>query len=65
MHTAAASLLQVPCSRSDVFSSKTVTMLEKRKMMKFLTFCADFQNHPDDYQGHHTTITSLNTFTLI
>ena len=45
------SFVQVPCSRSDVFSSKAVTMMEKRKMMKFLTFCADFQNHPEEYQG--------------
>ena len=42
---------QVPCSRSDVFSSKVVSMMEKRKMMKFLTFCSDFQSHPEQYQG--------------
>jgi RAB protein geranylgeranyltransferase component A len=44
------SIQQVPCSRSDVFSSKAVTMMEKRKMMKFLTFCADFQKHPQEYK---------------
>ena len=42
---------QVPCSRADVFSSKSVSMLEKRKMMKFLTFCAEFEKHPEEYEG--------------
>jgi len=41
---------QVPCSRSDVFSSKSVSMLEKRKMMKFLTFCSEFESHPEEYE---------------
>ena len=45
------SFCQVPCSRADVFSSKAMSMMEKRKMMKFLTFCADFQSHPEEYQG--------------
>ena len=42
---------KVPCSRSDVFSSKSVSMLEKRRMMKFLTFCAEFEKHPEEYEG--------------
>lgn len=41
---------QVPCSRSDVFSSKSVSMLEKRRMMKFLTFCAEFEKRPEEYE---------------
>uniref|UniRef100_A0A670K947 Rab proteins geranylgeranyltransferase component A n=1 Tax=Podarcis muralis TaxID=64176 RepID=A0A670K947_PODMU len=43
---------QVPCSRADVFNSKQLTMVEKRMLMKFLTFCLDYEQHPDEYQGH-------------
>ena len=42
---------QVPCSRSDVFNSTVVSMLEKRKMMKFLSFCSDYEQHPREYEG--------------
>lgn len=38
---------EVPCSRADVFESKLVSMLEKRKMMKFLAFCSNFENEVD------------------
>ncbi|XP_063061665.1 rab proteins geranylgeranyltransferase component A 1 [Engraulis encrasicolus] len=41
---------QVPCSRADVFASKQLTMVEKRMLMKFLTFCMDFESHPEEYQ---------------
>ncbi|NXS64079.1 RAE1 geranylgeranyltransferase, partial [Brachypteracias leptosomus] len=41
---------QVPCSRADVFNSKQLTMVEKRMLMKFLTFCLDYEEHPDEYQ---------------
>lgn len=41
---------QVPCSRADVFNSKELTMVEKRKLMKFLTFCLDYEQHSDEYQ---------------
>ncbi|XP_074650137.1 rab proteins geranylgeranyltransferase component A 2-like isoform X2 [Tubulanus polymorphus] len=44
-------LEQVPCSRADVFSSKAVSMIEKRMLMKFLTFCMDYDQHPEDYAG--------------
>ncbi|XP_053768596.1 rab proteins geranylgeranyltransferase component A 2 [Desmodus rotundus] len=42
---------QVPCSRADVFNSKELTMVEKRMLMKFLTFCLDYERHPDEDQG--------------
>ncbi|XP_072686508.1 rab proteins geranylgeranyltransferase component A 2 [Canis lupus baileyi] len=42
---------QVPCSRADVFNSKELTMVEKRILMKFLTFCLDYEQHPDQYQA--------------
>ncbi|KAM5145681.1 rab proteins geranylgeranyltransferase component A 1 [Mantella aurantiaca] len=43
---------QVPCSRADVFSSKQLSMIEKRTLMKFLTFCADFEQNTEEYQDH-------------
>ncbi|GCB66559.1 rab proteins geranylgeranyltransferase component A 1 [Scyliorhinus torazame] len=42
-------LEQVPCSRADVFASKQLTMVEKRMLMKFLTFCLEYEQHPDEY----------------
>ncbi|CAM2119848.1 rab proteins geranylgeranyltransferase component A 1 isoform X1 [Caretta caretta] len=43
---------QVPCSRADVFNSKQLTMVEKRMLMKFLTFCLDYEQHPEEYQDY-------------
>ncbi|NWV30774.1 RAE2 geranylgeranyltransferase, partial [Grantiella picta] len=41
---------QVPCSRADVFNSRQLTMVEKRMLMKFLTFCLDYEQQPEEYQ---------------
>ncbi|XP_075042332.1 rab proteins geranylgeranyltransferase component A 1 [Mixophyes fleayi] len=43
---------QVPCSRADVFASKQLSMIEKRTLMKFLTFCADYEEHIEEYQEY-------------
>ncbi|XP_035180721.1 rab proteins geranylgeranyltransferase component A 1 [Oxyura jamaicensis] len=43
---------QVPCSRADVFNSRQLTMVEKRMLMKFLTFCLDYEQHPDEFQDY-------------
>ncbi|XP_061607454.1 rab proteins geranylgeranyltransferase component A 1 [Phyllopteryx taeniolatus] len=32
---------QVPCSRADVFASRQLTMVEKRKLMRFLASCLE------------------------
>ncbi|NXJ64268.1 RAE1 geranylgeranyltransferase, partial [Rostratula benghalensis] len=45
-------IFQVPCSRADVFNSRQLTMVEKRMLMKFLTFCLDYEQHPDEYQDY-------------
>ncbi|XP_054145522.1 rab proteins geranylgeranyltransferase component A 1 [Melozone crissalis] len=45
---------QVPCSRADVFNSRQLTMVEKRMLMKFLTFCLDYEQHPEEYQEHES-----------
>ncbi|GLE01810.1 hypothetical protein PINS_up010648 [Pythium insidiosum] len=44
VHLAGAgdSVWQVPCSKKDVFSSKLLGMVEKRMLMKFLQFVADY-----------------------
>ena len=44
-------IFKVPCSRADVFTSSIVSMLEKRKLMKVLTFCAEYEKHETEYQG--------------
>ncbi|XP_073811629.1 rab escort protein [Musca autumnalis] len=35
-------LLTVPCSRSDVFNTKDLSIVEKRLLMKFLTICLTY-----------------------
>ncbi|XP_015743241.1 rab proteins geranylgeranyltransferase component A 1 isoform X1 [Python bivittatus] len=42
---------QVPCSRADIFNNKQLTMVEKRMLMRFLTFCLDFEQRHDEYQA--------------
>lgn len=36
------SIWEVPCSKKDVFASKLLGMVEKRQLMKFLQFVADY-----------------------
>uniref|UniRef100_G3X8N4 RAE1/2 domain-containing protein n=1 Tax=Meleagris gallopavo TaxID=9103 RepID=G3X8N4_MELGA len=43
---------QVPCSRADVFNSRQLAMVEKRMLMKFLTFCLEYEQHPEEYQDY-------------
>lgn len=42
---------KVPLSKEDVFLSQTVGVADKRRLMKFLTFCLDHENQPQEYQG--------------
>ena len=42
-------VIQVPCSRADVFNSEIVTVIEKRFLMKFLSFCLTFDDKPSEY----------------
>ncbi|XP_014675743.1 PREDICTED: rab proteins geranylgeranyltransferase component A 2-like [Priapulus caudatus] len=44
-------LERVPCSRADVFSSKKVSVIEKRMLMKFIQFCLGYENTPAEYAG--------------
>ncbi|GES89562.1 rab proteins geranylgeranyltransferase component A 1 [Rhizophagus clarus] len=43
---------KVPCSKEDVFTSQTVTLTDKRKLMRFLTFALDFDNSPETFEGY-------------
>ncbi|XP_047463527.1 rab proteins geranylgeranyltransferase component A 1 [Mugil cephalus] len=42
---------QVPCSRADVFSSRQLTVVEKRKLMRFLTSCMEETEEQKAYNG--------------
>nr|XP_054752421.1 rab proteins geranylgeranyltransferase component A 2-like [Lytechinus pictus] len=42
----------VPCSRADVFSSRYVSVLEKRMLMKLIEFCLDYENRQDEYKEY-------------
>jgi len=39
----------VPCTKEDVFNSKQIKVIEKRKLMKFLTFVMNYQSEPEAY----------------
>ncbi|VDP09975.1 unnamed protein product [Soboliphyme baturini] len=41
----------VPCSRSDVFQCQEFSVVEKRLLMKFLTFCMSHENLLDQWIG--------------
>uniref|UniRef100_F6ZU74 Rab proteins geranylgeranyltransferase component A n=1 Tax=Ciona intestinalis TaxID=7719 RepID=F6ZU74_CIOIN len=42
---------RVPCSRADVFSSKFVSVVEKRILMRLFTLCANYKDHEQEYQN--------------
>ncbi|CAG8461674.1 1989_t:CDS:10 [Acaulospora colombiana] len=42
---------KVPCSKDDVFTSQTMSFVEKRTLMRFLTFALDYSNSPEVYSG--------------
>ena len=44
-------IAQVPCSRADVFSSEAVNVMEKRVLMKFLSFCVTYDENPQEYEA--------------
>jgi len=51
--------VQVPCSRTDLFATKSISLLDKRKMMKFLQFCAEYEQHPQQYEGLYVASTGI------
>ncbi|XP_071362674.1 rab proteins geranylgeranyltransferase component A 1 isoform X2 [Trachinotus anak] len=45
------SVEQVPCSRADVFASRQLSVVEKRKLMRFLTSCVEETEEQQAYNG--------------
>lgn len=43
--------MQVPSSKEDVFTNKSVSLIEKRKLMKFLTFAMDYEENDIVLEG--------------
>ncbi|XP_069572725.1 rab proteins geranylgeranyltransferase component A 1 [Brachyistius frenatus] len=41
----------VPCSRADVFASRQLSVVEKRKLMRFLTSCVEETEEQQAYNG--------------
>ncbi|XP_055906238.1 rab proteins geranylgeranyltransferase component A [Eupeodes corollae] len=42
-------LLNVPCSRTDVFNTKDLSIVEKRLLMKLLTSCMNFDDKSEEF----------------
>lgn len=41
-------IIEVPCSRQDIFNDKQTSLIEKRILMRFITFCAEFDKNPKE-----------------
>jgi len=50
---------KVPLSKEDVFLSSNVSVVDKRRLMKFLTFCLDHENQPQEYNGEIVNFSQL------
>ncbi|KAI4499972.1 hypothetical protein M0802_004842 [Mischocyttarus mexicanus] len=59
-------LIQVPCSRADVFANKTVSVIEKRMLMQLLTSCMEQGADSPEFDGFRdkTFLEYLNTKNL-
>ncbi|XP_017757912.1 PREDICTED: rab proteins geranylgeranyltransferase component A 1 [Eufriesea mexicana] len=59
-------LVQVPCSRADVFANKTVSVVEKRMLMQLLTSCMEQGADSPEFDGFRdkTFLEYLNTKNL-
>lgn len=44
-------LKSVPCSRSDVFTTKDVSVVEKRLLMKLLQTCLNYEEDSMEFKG--------------
>lgn len=44
-------LEHVPSSRADVFATRHVSVVEKRILMKYLTFCINYQENPEVFEA--------------
>ncbi|XP_034936778.1 rab proteins geranylgeranyltransferase component A 1 [Chelonus insularis] len=59
-------LIQVPCSRADVFANKTVSVVEKRMLMQLLVSCMEQGADSPEFDGFRdkTFLEYLNTKNL-
>uniref|UniRef100_A0A8D8CDX9 Rab proteins geranylgeranyltransferase component A n=1 Tax=Culex pipiens TaxID=7175 RepID=A0A8D8CDX9_CULPI len=55
-------IMTVPCSRSDVFTSRDVNVVEKRLLMKFLQSCASFESDGSGTDEHRLEDIEGKTF---
>ena len=44
-------LIEVPCSRSDVFKTDSLSLIEKRLLMKFMEFCHNYEEKENEWKG--------------
>lgn len=54
--TTESELLQVPCSKADIFKSTQLSFSEKRKLMKLLQFCLDYASLATSEEAKDTTV---------
>ena len=56
---------RVPASKEDVFQSQLVGVVEKRILVKFLTFCLDYRNQLPEYQGLRPSASHARSYRVI
>lgn len=54
------SLEKVPSSKEDIFINKSVSLIEKRKLMKFLTFAMEYDENDAIFEGEPWPIMRKN-----
>ncbi|WKY00301.1 hypothetical protein Q1695_014839 [Nippostrongylus brasiliensis] len=42
---------RVPCSKGDIFQDEALGMVDKRRLMKFMTFCLEWNTKADELEG--------------
>lgn len=43
--------IKVPSSKEDVFNNQAINLIDKRKLMRFLTYAVDYQEKPEMMEG--------------
>ena len=55
VHDPSGRVKQVPGSKEDIFKSKEISLVEKRRLMRFLTFAASEFEDKNELEGKHDT----------
>uniref|UniRef100_A0A158P7V7 Rab proteins geranylgeranyltransferase component A n=1 Tax=Angiostrongylus cantonensis TaxID=6313 RepID=A0A158P7V7_ANGCA len=42
---------RVPCNKGDIFQDDTLSMVDKRRLMKFMTFCLEWNTKAEEMEG--------------